>query len=106
MCCSGAATCSEPRLCNRGQCAGRVPGTLVGTDNHGENMNRSKVIQVWFGAVALIIAAAVAFGVSMTVGTAVMLLALTLVPPGIVLLLWPRPQPLSVGEVLRGDRRS
>jgi hypothetical protein len=64
------------------------------------DMTRSKVIQVWFVAVALVVAAAVAFGASMTVGTGVMLLALCLVPPALVVALWPVDQPPTAAEVL------
>ena len=71
-----------------------------------KNMTRSRVIQVWFAAVALVAAAGVAFGVAMTLGTGTMLLALSFVPPAIVLLLWPGNQPLTAAEVIHGtDRR-
>jgi nucleoside permease NupC len=70
------------------------------------DMTRSKLIQVWFVAVALVAVACVAVGASMTVGTAALLLALCLVPPAIVLMLWPSVQPRTVAEVLReSDRR-
>jgi hypothetical protein len=71
------------------------------------NMTRSKVIQVWFTIVALVVAAGIALGASVTVGTGVMLLALGLVPPAIVLALWPGVQPPTVAEMLRdGERRA
>lgn len=70
-----------------------------------KNMTRSKVIQVWFAAVTLMVVAGIAFGVAVTVGTGAVLLALCLVPPAIVLLLWPGVQPLTAGEVLRGAER-
>jgi hypothetical protein len=66
------------------------------------NVSRSRIIQVWFVAVALIVAGVVALGVSMTVGTAVMLLALSLVPAGLVFLLWPAAQSVTASDVLRG----
>jgi len=69
-------------------------------------MTRSKAIQVWFVAVALVGAAVVAFGVSMATGTAATLLALSLVPPAIILMLWPRALSTTAGDVIRGvDRR-
>jgi hypothetical protein len=52
------------------------------------NLSRANVIQLWFGAVVLIVAGAIVLGVSATVGTATMLGALALVPPAIVLMLW------------------
>jgi hypothetical protein len=70
------------------------------------NMTRTRVIQVWFAAVALIVAAAVAFGAEVNVGSGGMLLTLTLVPPLIVFLLWPGAQSLTAADVIRGtDRR-
>ena len=71
-----------------------------------KHMTRAKVIQVWFAAVALLVVAAVALGAQATVGTGGMLLALSLVPPLVVFLLWPEPRSVTAGHVLRGtDRR-
>jgi hypothetical protein len=67
-----------------------------------KNLTRSRVIQIWFAAVLLIVVACVAFGVAMTIGTGAMLLVMSLVPPAVVLLLWPGAQPATIGEVLRG----
>ena len=70
------------------------------------NMTRSKVILAWFAAVALVVVACIAFGAAVTAETAALLLALCLVPPVIVLLLWPGDQPPTAAEVLRDvDRR-
>ena len=70
------------------------------------NMTRTKVIQWWFTAVILLIVAGVAFGTAITASTGAFLLALSVVPPAIVLVLWPKAQTLSVAEVLHGgDRR-
>jgi ABC-type cobalamin transport system permease subunit len=67
---------------------------------------RSKAIQVWFVAVVLVAAAGVTVGVSVTAGTAVTLLVLCLVPPAIILMLWPRNLTTTAGDVIRGvDRR-
>ena len=67
----------------------------------------SSLIQSWFAAVSLVVAAAaVAFGAAVTIGTGAMLLALSLVPPAIVLLLWPEVKGPTVADVLHGaDRR-
>ena len=70
-----------------------------------KDMTRSRVIQVWFAAVALVVVAGVALGATVTVGTGVLLLALCLVPPVIVLVLWPGVQPQTASEVLHDDRR-
>ena len=71
------------------------------------DVTRSTVIQVWFVAVALVVAATVALGLSMTLSTAALLAALCLVPPVIVLKLWPGVgSSPTVGDVLHGsDRR-
>jgi hypothetical protein len=66
------------------------------------NMTRARLIRVWFAAVALVIVTSVALGATMTVGTGAILLALCLVPPTIVLLLWPGVQPPTAAEVIRG----
>ena len=68
------------------------------------DMTRSRVIQVWFVVVALVAVASVAFGANVTAGTATMLLALCLVPPVIVLMVWSGPSP-TVAEVLRDANR-
>lgn len=72
-----------------------------------KNITRSKAIQVWFVTVALVAAAAVAFGARVTLETAATLAALCLIPPTIVLMLWPRDLTTTAGDVLRGiDRRT
>ena len=69
-------------------------------------MTRSRLIQVWFATMSLVVAAAVAIGVTVTIGTAAILVALSLVPPAIVLALWPGVQPMTAADVLYGrDRR-
>ena len=66
------------------------------------DMTRSRLIQVWFATISLVVVAAVALGVTTTVGTAAVLLALSMVPPAIVLVLWPGVQPMTAAEVLHG----
>lgn len=64
------------------------------------------MIQVWFATFSLLVVTAVAFGVTVTIGTAAVLLVLSLVPPTIVFMLWPGVQPMTAGDVLHGrDRR-
>ena len=65
-----------------------------------KDMTRSRLIQVWFAAVALVIVASVALGAAVTIGTGAMLLALCLVPPAIILMLWPGVQTPTIAEVL------
>lgn len=70
-------------------------------------MTRSRVLQIWFAAVAVVVVATIAFGAAVTVSTGAMLLALALVPALLVLLLWPGVQPPTASQVLHGtDRRN
>jgi hypothetical protein len=71
-----------------------------------KEMTRSRLIQVWFAAVALVVVAGVALGAAVTIGTGAMLLALCLVPPAIILMLWPAAQPPTIAEVLHDAERS
>jgi hypothetical protein len=64
-----------------------------------KDMTRTRLIQVWFVAVALFVVAGLAIGASVTVGTGVLLVAVGLVPPGIILMLWPGDTP-TVAEVI------
>jgi hypothetical protein len=70
-----------------------------------KDMTRSRLVQVWFAAVLLVVVAGMALGISVTVSTGAMLLALSLVPPAIVLLLWPGVQPLTASQVLHEASR-
>jgi hypothetical protein len=69
-------------------------------------VTRSKVIVVWFLFLALVVATTLMFGVSVTMETGALLAGLCLVPPALLLMLWPGVQPLTAGEVLRGERRA
>jgi hypothetical protein len=75
-------------------------------ENMLSDMTRERVIHVWFAAIALIAVAAMASGAEMKIGTGGTLATLSLVPPLIVFLLWPRAESLTAGDALRGsDRR-
>ena len=69
------------------------------------HMTRSRAIQIWFVAVALVVAAGLTFGAAMTVGTGAMLVALCLVPPAMILLLWPGIDHPTIAEVLHDTER-
>ena len=64
------------------------------------HVTRSKVIQVWFAAVLLVAVAAIALGITVTIGTAVLLLAMCLVPPAIVVILWPSEKTSTMAEAI------
>ncbi|HEY6211820.1 MAG TPA: hypothetical protein VIW45_06015 [Vicinamibacterales bacterium] len=53
------------------------------------NLTRSRVIQMWFVAVALVVAAAFALGANLTLGRWMLILGLCLVPPAMLFKLWP-----------------
>jgi hypothetical protein len=67
-----------------------------------DSLTRSKVLKIWFTAVGLAIVASIAMGVSVTIGTGVLLFGLALVPAVIVWMLWPGARTLTAGDVLRG----
>jgi hypothetical protein len=69
------------------------------------DMTRSRLLQIWFTAVALVVVAGLALGASVTIGTGLILLALCLVPPAIVLKLWPGKQAQTVNDVLHGTEQ-
>jgi hypothetical protein len=63
------------------------------------------LITTWYAAVALVVVAALALGAAVTVSTGVMLAALSMVPPVLVIMLWPGVQPLTASEVIHGANR-
>ena len=74
-----------------------------------KGITRNRLVGLWFAAVAVIIATVIVTGVHVGVATTALLLALSLVPPGIILALWPAGPPPTIGEILyatntRGDR--
>jgi hypothetical protein len=70
-----------------------------------KNMTRSKTILCWFAALILAVVASIGLGASVTVSTGALLLALSVVPPAILLMLWPGPQPATAADVLYGVDR-
>jgi hypothetical protein len=68
------------------------------------HLTRLKVIQAWFAAILLVGVTAIAMGTSVTIGTAVELLALCLVPPAIVLRLWPSDNTSTMAESIRNAK--
>jgi len=69
------------------------------------HMTRSRLIGTWYAAVALVVVAAFALGAAVRVSTGAMLLALAMVPPVLVIMLWPDVQPLTASEVIHGTNR-
>ena len=71
-----------------------------------KDMTRSRLIQVWFAAMTLVVVAGLALGVAVTIGTGALLLALCLVPPAIILMLWRGGPAPTIAEVLHDAERS
>lgn len=69
------------------------------------DMTRSRLIQVWLTGVALVIAAGIALGASVTIGTGAILAALCLLPAAILFKWWPDRQPQIVADMLHGRER-
>jgi hypothetical protein len=71
------------------------------------DMTRAKLMQICVVAVVLVAVASVVLGTRVTVATAAALLAVCLVPPAILLVLWPGAEPPTIAEVLHDvDRRA
>ena len=66
------------------------------------DMTRARVIQMWFAGLILVAAFWFAFGTALGAGTVALLIGLSVVPPAILLMLWPGVQPLTAAEVIRG----
>ncbi len=54
-----------------------------------EDVSRSHLLEVWSAVVAAMIAATVVLRMSVTLGTGALLVTLCLIPPAIILALWP-----------------
>ena len=65
-----------------------------------KDLTRNRLVGFWFAAVAVIIASVVAMGVNVAASTTALLLTLSLVPPGIMWVLWRGAPPPTVGEIL------
>jgi hypothetical protein len=63
-------------------------------------ISRNRLLGFWFAAVAVIIASVVAMGVDVAVSTTALLLALSLVPPAIILLLWRGAAPPTARDIM------
>ena len=65
-----------------------------------KEISRTRLVGVWFVAVAVIIAWVVAMGVNIAISTTALLLTMCLVPPAVMLLVWRGDPPPTVGEIL------
>lgn len=69
-----------------------------------KNLTRTRLIQIWFALVVTLAAFSAAFGSPPSLGTATALIGLSLVPAGIIMMLWPGLQTPTAAEVIRGER--
>lgn len=69
-----------------------------------KDLTRLRLIQLWTAAVLLATAVSAAFGTIPSVGTAMLLIALSLAPAAIIML-WPRVQPQTVDPGTRRGRK-
>ena len=67
-------------------------------------LTRARLIQIWFAGVAFVIAAFIAFDVASTMAAIGSMLAVSLVPPVILLVLWPGVQLPTAHDVLYSAR--
>ena len=65
-----------------------------------KDMTRSKAIRIWFAAVALITAAVIAYGVNLALSTWTVMLAVCLVPPIFLIMLWHDGGSRTIAEVI------
>ena len=65
-----------------------------------KNITRNRLVALWFVAVAVVIASAMAGGVNIDGSTTAFLLALSLVPAGIIVVLWRGALSPTVAEIL------
>lgn len=68
-------------------------------------LTRAGVIQVWFAGVIFVIVACIVFDVVSTMAAIGSILAVSLVPPIILLVLWPGVQLPTAHDVLHSARR-
>jgi len=64
------------------------------------DLTRNRLVGFWFTAVAVIVVSVIAMGVNVGISTGALLLALSLVPPAIVMILWRAAPPPTVAEIL------
>jgi hypothetical protein len=65
-----------------------------------KHISRNRLVAVWFAATVAAAASLVAIGANVAVSTTALLLAMSLVPPAIVWLVWRGAPPPTVGEIL------
>ena len=70
-----------------------------------KNISRARLACMWIAAVIVVAAASIVTGTGVTVNNGELLLVACLVPPAVMLLVWPAAQPPSVAELLHSVNR-
>jgi hypothetical protein len=65
-----------------------------------KDVSRGQWIGAWFATVAVAIASSVVVGATVTLSSVALLVAMSVVPPAIVLLVWRGAPPATAAEVL------
>ena len=70
-----------------------------------KNMSRGRLAGMWVAGVIVVAAVSIVTGTRVTVSNGELWLVACLVPPAIMLLVWPASQPPSVAELLHSVNR-
>ena len=70
-----------------------------------KNMSRARLAGMWVATVIVVAAASIVAGTAVTVNNGELWLVACLVPPAIMMLVWPNTQPPSVAELLHSVNR-
>jgi hypothetical protein len=75
------------------------------------NISRARLVAAWFVAVAVLAACGVVMGLDVTLSSAALLVAMSLIPPAVLLAVWRGAPPFTIAELLHSvdtseERRS
>jgi hypothetical protein len=65
-----------------------------------KSISRAQLVGAWFMAVAVLMACGVVLGLDVTLSSGILLLATSLVPPAVLLLVWRGAPPFTIAELL------
>ena len=65
-----------------------------------KSISRAQLVSAWLMAVAILTACGVVLGLDITLSSGILLLATSLVPPAVMLLVWRGAPPFTVAELL------
>jgi hypothetical protein len=64
------------------------------------NISRARLVGSWLAAIVVLFAFSVVGGAAMTIGAGELWLVACLMPPAVMLLVWPAAPPVTVAELL------